>query len=115
VFNSARIALAERSRELATLRVLGFTRREVSVLLLGELGFLTIAAVPLGLLIGYGMAFAVIELAYNSELFRLPLVISRWTFAFAATVTLAAAIVSGLVVRRQIDRLDLVAVLKNRE
>lgn len=115
VYNSARIALSERSRELATLRVLGYTRAEVSLILLGELAVLTLVAIPVGLTLGYGLAALVIRLAYNTELFRMPLVIDRSTYAFAATVTLVAALVSGLVVRRRIDRLDLVAVLKSKE
>lgn len=115
VYNSARIALAERSRELATLRVLGFTRGEVARVLLGELAVLTLAAIPLGLGCGYGLAFALIRAVYDTELFRLPLVISTWTYGFAASVTLAAGLVSGLVVGRRLADLDMVAVLKSRE
>lgn len=115
VYNSARISLAERSRELATLRVIGFTRAEISLLLLGELGILTLAALPLGLALGYGLAALVIRLAYDTELFRIPLIVDRSTYAFAVTVTLLAALISGLIVRRMLDRLDLVAVLKSKE
>jgi putative ABC transport system permease protein len=115
VYNSARVSLAERSRELATLRVLGFTRAEISGILLGELAVLTLAAVPLGLGLGYGMAAGMIETTFDTELFRMPLAVGRWTFGFAALVTIIAALVSGLVVRRMLDRLDLVAVLKSRE
>jgi putative ABC transport system permease protein len=114
VYNSVHIALAERSRELATLRVIGFTRREVSRLLLGELAVLTLLAIPLGLLLGYGFAAMIVN-AFDSELFRLPLVVERSTYGFAAAVTLGAALTSGLMVRRKIDHLDLVAVLKTRE
>jgi putative ABC transport system permease protein len=114
VYNSARIALSERSRELATLRVIGFTRGEVSLIFLGELAVLTLVAVPLGLVLGYGFA-ALTTLAYDTELFRIPLVIDKSTFGFAALVVLAAAFLSGLVVRRRIDRLDLVAVLKSKD
>jgi putative ABC transport system permease protein len=115
VYNSARIAAAERGRELATLRVIGFTRAEISLILLGELALLTLAAIPAGMALGYGLAAAVIRLAYDTELFRIPLIVSRSTYGFAAAVTLAAALVSGLVVRRMLDRLDLVAVLKSKE
>jgi putative ABC transport system permease protein len=115
VYNSARVSLAERSREFATLRVIGFTRLEVSLILLGELALLTAVAIPAGLVLGYGMAFFVITTAYDTELFRLPLVVGRQTYGFAAAVTLAAALVTGLIVRRLIDRLDLVAVLKTKE
>lgn len=114
VYNSARIALAERSRELATLRVMGFTRGEISAILLGELGALTFLAVPLGLLVGYGMA-AGATVALETETQRFPLVVTPATYGFAAAVTLIAATVSAMVVRRRLDRLDLVAVLKSRE
>ncbi|MFM7148371.1 MAG: ABC transporter permease, partial [Gemmataceae bacterium] len=115
VYNSARIALAERSRELATLRVMGFYRTEISFVLLGELAVLTLAALLPGLFLGYGLAALVIHLAYDTELFRIPLVIAPSTYALAATVTLTAALLSGLIVRRMLDRLDLVAVLKSKE
>jgi len=115
VFNSARISLAERSRELATLRVLGFTRAEISFLLLGELALLTALALPIGMVCGYWLAAFVIRFSYDTELFRMPLVIDRSTYGFAATVTVAAACGSAFVVRRLIDRLDLIAVLKSKE
>ena len=114
VYNAARISLSERSRELASLRVLGFTRAEISLILLGELAVILLVAVPAGLVLGYGLAGLVV-LAFNTELYRFPLVVSTRTFAFAATATIAAAAISALVVRRQLDRLDLVAVLKTRE
>jgi putative ABC transport system permease protein len=114
VYNTGRIALAERSRELATLRVIGFTRAEVSVLLLGELAVLTVLALPLGMLVGYGMA-AVAVVALETEYQRFPLVIEPHTYSFAATVVLTAATVTGLIVRRRVDHLDLVEVLKSRE
>ncbi|MCI0738655.1 MAG: ABC transporter permease, partial [Gemmataceae bacterium] len=111
---SARISLAERSRELATLRVIGFTRGEISMILLGELTILTLVAIPLGLMFGYGLAgFAVTVM--DTETQRFPLVVSSATYAFAATVTIVAAVCSGLVVRRKLDHLDLVSVLKSRE
>lgn len=115
VYNNARIALSERSRELATLRVIGYTRAEISMILLGELAILTAVAIPAGLAIGYGLAAWVVQGTYDTELFRIPLVVGRFTFAFAAAVTALAALVSGLVVRGRLDRLDLVGVLKSRE
>lgn len=114
VYNSARIQLSERARELASLRVLGFTRAEVSWILLAELAILTVLALPLGWLVGYGLAFGIVR-GLETELFQVPLVIERATYAWAALVVLAAAAGSALVVRRRIDRLDLVEVLKTRE
>lgn len=114
VYNSARVALSERSRELATLRVIGFTRGEVSSILLGELGFLTLLAIPLGFLIGYSLCL-LISTSLETELYRIPLVLKTSTFTFAGIVVAAAALGSGLLVRRGIDRLDLVSVLKSRE
>jgi putative ABC transport system permease protein len=114
VYNSARIALAERGRELASLRVLGFTRGEASYILLGELALLTLLAIPPGFLIGRGLcAWLVATLPH--ELFRVPLILEPDTYALAALVVIVAAVLSSLVVRRRIDRLDLVAVLKTRE
>jgi putative ABC transport system permease protein len=114
VYNAARIALSERGRELASLRVLGFTREEVAFLLLGEQAILTLLALPLGFAIGRGLSTLVAS-AYQWELFRLPVVTSGRSYAFATAVTLAAAAGSAALVRRRLDRIDLVAVLKTRE
>ena len=114
VYNTARITLSERSRELASLRVLGYTRGEVSYILLGELALLVFFAVPIGFGIGYLLA-GVLASQAQTELFRIPLVIERGTYAFAALVVLAATAVSALIVRRQVDHLDLVEVLKARD
>lgn len=114
VYNNARIALAERSRELSSLRVLGYTRGEISYILLGELALITLAAIPLGFLIGYWLC-AYIAQALASDLYRVPLVIGTNTFSLAAAVVLAAASLSGLIVRHRLDHLDLVEVLKTRE
>ncbi len=114
VYNAARISLSERSRELASLRVLGFTRGEISLILLGELAVVVVLAIPIGLLLGYIFAGALVA-AFNTELYRFPLVVTPRTYAYAATVVLIAASLSGLAVRRRLDRLDLVAVLKTRE
>ncbi len=114
VYNSARIALSERARELASLRVLGFTRGEITRMLLGEQAALTVAAIPVGLLAGYGFC-ALLSRTYQWELFRLPLVVSGRTYVFAAGVVLLATIASGLLIRRRLNRLDLVSVLKTRE
>jgi putative ABC transport system permease protein len=114
VYNAARISLSERSRELASLRVLGFTRAEISSILLGELALLTLVGTPLGLVMGTGFA-AVIMTALETELYRFPVIVSPATYALSAVVTLAAAAVSGFLVRRRLDHLDLVQVLKSRE
>ena len=114
VYNSARIALSERGRELASLRVLGFTRGEVSYILLGEFGILTLVALPLGCGIGYGLAWLLAR-SLDTELFRIPLVVDRPTYGLAIVVVLISAALSALMARRRIDRLDLVAVLKTRE
>ena len=114
VYNSARIALAERSRELSSLRVLGYTRGEISYILLGELGILTLTAIPLGFWIGYWLC-AYIAYALGSDLYRVPIVLEARTYATATAVVLASALISGLIVRRKLDHLDLVEVLKTRE
>jgi putative ABC transport system permease protein len=114
VYNGARVALSERGRELASLRVLGFSRAEVAVLLLGEQGMISLVAIPLGWLIGYLLAAAVVA-GVATESYRIPLVVSTGTYLYSALATLTAAAASGWVVRRQLDRLDLVEVLKSRE
>ena len=114
VYNAARVSLSERSRELASLRVLGFTRGEISFILLGELGVVTVLAIPVGMVMGYVFAGLLVA-AFNTELYRFPLVVSTRTFAYAATSVLVAATISGFAVRSRLDHLDLVAVLKTRE
>jgi putative ABC transport system permease protein len=114
VYNGGRIALSERGRELASLRVLGFTRAEVSLILLGEQALVTLLAVPLGWGIGFAVCAAISGL-YDTDLIRLPLVVTGRTYAFAFLTIAVATVLSGLVVRRRIDRMDLVAVLKTRE
>ncbi|HET9643300.1 MAG TPA: FtsX-like permease family protein, partial [Burkholderiaceae bacterium] len=114
VYNNARIALAERGWELASLRVLGFTRGEVSALLLGEMAISIAIALPLGMVLGWGLTNLINELL-KSDQFFFPVVIRASTYAWAAVCVLVADVGSALVVRRRIDRLDLVAVLKTRD
>ncbi|HUK64077.1 MAG TPA: FtsX-like permease family protein [Dongiaceae bacterium] len=114
VYNSARIALSERARELASLRVLGFTRGETAGMLLWEQVTLTAGGVALGLVLGY-LLCRILSGLYQWELFRLPLVLSARTYAYSIAVIIAAAAASALLMRRRINRLDLVAVLKTRE
>ena len=114
IYNCALIILAERSRDLATMRVMGFYRSEVSYILLGELAIITLLAIPVGLPIGYGFAWLT-TLALDTETHRFPLVVSRATFTYATCVILASAAVSALYVRRELDQLDLIAVMKVKE
>ncbi len=114
VYNSARIALSERGRELASLRVLGFTRGEIAYILLGELALLTLAAIPVGFLVGVGLV-GILVVAFQSELYRLPLILTPENYAMGASVVIVSALLSGLLLWRRLGRLDLVAVLKTRE
>jgi putative ABC transport system permease protein len=114
VYNSARITLAEQSWELATLRVMGFTRGEVSATLLGQLATQMAVALPIGWLAGTALAAFILDLI-SSEEFRIPLVIGSGTYALASAVMLGAGLATALIVRRRIDRLDLIAVLKTRD
>jgi putative ABC transport system permease protein len=114
VYNSARVSLSERERELASLRVLGFTRAEISLILLGELALVTVAALPIGAALGYALGWLIIA-GFNNEVYRLSFGVAPATVAWSFLVVIAAAVLSGLVVRRRLDRLDLVAVLKTRE
>jgi len=114
VYNGARIALSERGRELASLRVLGFTTREVGTLLLGEQAVLTLLAVPLGCLLGWLFGGYLVH-AFESEHYRVPLVTNAVTYVFASGVVLLASAGAGALMYRRAARLDLVAVLKTRE
>jgi len=114
VYNNARIALQERAWELASLRVLGFTRGEVSTFLLGELAFELVVAIPLGCLLGYGLSWAIVAMSHT-DMISIPIVVAPRTYAFAALAVLLAGAASALIVRARLDRLDLVGVLKTRE
>lgn len=114
VFNDARIAFAERSRELATLRVLGFTHGEVAWVLLGELVLIVLLAIPLGFATGVGFAWLLTR-AMQTELFRVPLVIEASAFATAAAVAVAAALLFSLLVGHNLRRLDLLEALEASE
>jgi len=114
VYNNARISLSERSRELASLRVLGFRRGEISYILLGELTVLVLLAIPVGFLFGAGLSWFIVW-SLQTELYRIPMNISRATFALSAVVVIVSALLSGMLIRRRLNRLDLIGVLKTRE
>ncbi|NNE63207.1 MAG: FtsX-like permease family protein, partial [Gammaproteobacteria bacterium] len=115
VYNSTRITLSERGRELASLRVLGFSRAAISYILLGEVGVLILIALPVGCLIGWSLAWLIVETAFNNEMFRLPLIIYPSSYGIAILVTLASSALSAALVQRRLNHLDLIAVLKTRE
>jgi putative ABC transport system permease protein len=114
VYNNARISLSERGRELASLRVLGFTRGEVLQILLLELAILTLIAQPPGWLMGYGLAW-IMKTNLAGELMRVRLVVEHSTYVTATAVVVLAAVASAAVIRGRIDKMDLVAVLKTRD
>jgi putative ABC transport system permease protein len=114
IYNAARIQLSERARELASLRVLGFTKGEVFRVLLVELAVVLLIAQPLGWALGYGFCWLVVQ-GFVTDLFRIPFVINPSTYAFASGLVLAVGTFSALVVRRRVQRLDLIAVLKTRD
>ena len=114
IYNAARIQLSERAHELASLRVLGLSRGEVGYVLVGEIALLTLIALPLGCLAGYGFA-ALVAKGFSTDIIALPLVISRATYARASLIVLATALGAALTVRRRLDRIDIAAALKARE
>jgi putative ABC transport system permease protein len=114
IYNSGRIALSERANELASLRILGFSRREVNMILLGEQAALASIAIPAGLVLGYGFC-ALLARRLATELYRIPLIVSVRTFAFAVVVVVCASALSSLLVAWRMQKLDLIAVLKTRE
>jgi putative ABC transport system permease protein len=114
IYNTARISLSERSRELASLRVMGFRRAEISYILLGELALLTFLALPAAVALGYGL-LALLATSFDTELYRIPIAVTARSQTIACLVVVASAVVSALVVRQRLNRLDLIGVLKTRE
>lgn len=114
VYNFSRIALSEQGRELASLRVLGFTNREVSGVLFGELGAVVLLAQPIGWAIGYGISAAMVA-AFSSDLYRVPFIVNREVYAWASLITCASALASAVLIRGRINNLDMIEVLKTRE
>lgn len=114
VYNSMRIALSERGREFATLRVLGFGRAEISYILIGETALLILVGLPMGCLAGFGLAWMITS-EFGNELFRVPLVVTPATYGIAVSISLVATAASAVLVRGRLDRLDLISVLKTRE
>jgi putative ABC transport system permease protein len=113
-YNSTRVALSERGRELATLRVLGFTKGEISYVLLGEVMFLILLGLPLGCLFGGFLVWSMAQ-SFDTEMYRIPLVIEASTYGYAIVWVVIAAILSAALVRRRVNKLDLIRVLKTRE
>ncbi len=114
VYNNARVALSMRARDLSSLRVLGFTRKEVSTILFGEMAVEVILAIPIGFLLGHWMAVGIAG-SVDPERYRLPVMISPWTYGYAVAVILLAAALTAVAVRRRVNRLDLVGVLKTQD
>src|SRR6185312_6114160 len=114
VYNGTRVALSERGHELACLRVLGYTRTEIGLILLGEQSILTVVSIPLGFVLGFVLS-VLLSHFFSRELFRLPLVVNTGTYAFAALVVTGAAVFSGTMVARRLRHMDLTEVLKSRE
>ena len=114
IYNNMRISLSERGRELATLRVLGFTNAEIAYMLFGEAAVLTLIGLPLGCLLGWLLAVLMAQ-GFNTELFRIPVVIQASTYAYSILVVLAAAMASALLVEQRLVKLNLIGVLKTRE
>jgi putative ABC transport system permease protein len=114
IYNNARVALSQRNRDLASLRVLGFTKGEISTILFGEQAVQVALAIPIGLWIGKWMAVAMMSNA-DPETYRLPVMVSPATYAFSVAVAIASAVLSGLLLRRKLMNLDLIGVLKTRE
>ena len=114
VYNAARIAYAERSRDLASLRVLGFTKAEAGFVLLGELAVITIVALPVGSLLGYYLSFGIAD-GFSTDIYQIKATFDPPSYGFAALVVLGAAVCSGLLVQRDLAKADLVLALKSRE
>ena len=114
VYNAARIAYAERERDLASLRVIGFTRGEAAFVLLGEMAIVTLLALPLGVVLGQGLTYLMV-MGFSTDIYQIPVLFSPQACGAAIIAVVAASVASGWLVKRDIDRADLVAVLKTRE
>jgi putative ABC transport system permease protein len=114
IYNSARISLAERARELASMRLLGYSRLDVAYIMLGELALLTLAAIPIGCALGYLLAYMLTEGTAN-EMFRLPLHMEKGNFGYAVVVVVATVVFSAAAVTRKVFSLDIVSILKAKE
>ena len=114
IYNTARITLSERGRELASLRVLGLTRSEVAYILFGELTLITLVSIPIGIFLGYSMALGMAQ-SMDSELFRIPVYFKNSTYAYAVLIVLLSALASFYLVWRQVDNIDLVSAQKGVE
>lgn len=114
VYNAARIAQNERSRDLASLRVMGFTKGETAFVLLGELTIIILVALPVGSFVGYALSFAIAR-GFSSELYQIPAYYDPFSHGFSAAFILVAAAISGFLVERDLNRMDLVTVLKSRD
>lgn len=114
VYNSARIAFAERERDLASLRVMGFSKSEASFVLLGELAVVTLAALPLGIAFGYGLTYLTVQ-GFSTDIYQIPVTFSPQSYGLAIVAVLLAAALSGWLVKRELDKVDLVASLKSRD
>ena len=114
VYNTARIAFSERARDLASLRVIGFTKGEAAFVLLGELAVIVLIALPVGSVLGYYLSFAISK-GFSTDLYQIPIVFTPESYGFAAIAVLVAAVISGWLVKINIDGIDLVSALKTRE
>jgi putative ABC transport system permease protein len=114
VYNDARIALSERARELATLRVIGFTHQEVARLLFSGLAVEVLVGLPIGSILG-ALIGATLAPVFSNEEVRFAIPTTARTIAESSLFIVGAALLSTLTVARRIGRLDLIAVLKTRE
>ncbi len=114
VYNTARIAFSERARDLASLRVIGFTKGEAAFVLLGELAIIVLIALPVGSVLGYYLSFAISK-GFSTDLYQIPMVFVPESFGLAAIAVIVAAAISGWLVKINIDNIDLVSALKTRE
>ena len=114
VYNSARISFGEQSRDLASLRVMGFSQGEAAFILLGELALVVLIALPLGVLLGFGLSYLVAA-GFSTDLYQIPTGFRADAFGVAGVAVVGAALISGWLVKREIEKVDLVATLKTRE
>jgi len=114
ILNASLISLAERQREVATLRVLGYGPWQIGALLLRESMIVTLAGTLLGMPIGYGLS-VLTAVAYNTELFRFPVVATPGTWVWTLLLAILFGLAAHAVVQIVVHRMDWLEALQAKE
>lgn len=114
IYNVTIVSLTERERELASLRVLGFTQQETGSILYRENAVLGVLGIIVGLPLGVVYCRFMVY-AFTTDLYRFPFYIAPSSYVITSALAIGFVLIANLAVRRRIGRLDMVEVLKSRE